>query len=86
MSKQGDVAGGGDVTGFHPTCFSVCTGYTGDMHWRYTLKIYSGDIQWRYTLEQSVTFVKILIRMNVRIYSYQKNYTNEYPNIFIRIF
>ena len=34
---------------------------------------------------QSVTFVKILIQMNVRIYSYQKNYTNEYPNIFILI-
>ena len=34
---------------------------------------------------QSVTFVKILIRMNVRIYSYQQNYTNEYPNIFILI-
>ena len=34
-------------------------------------------------LDQSVTFVKILIRMNVRIYSYQQNYTNEYPNIFI---
>ena len=26
---------------------------------------------------------EILIRMNVRIYSYQQNYTNEYPNIFI---
>ena len=37
-------------------------------------------------LNQSVTFVKILIRMNVRIYSYQQNYTNEYPNIFILIF
>ena len=35
---------------------------------------------------QSVTFVKILIRMNVRIYSYQQNYTNEYPNIFILFF
>ena len=35
---------------------------------------------------QSVTFVKILIRMNVRIYSYQQNYTNEYQNIFILIF
>ena len=35
---------------------------------------------------QSVTFVKILIRMNVRIYSYQQNCTNEYPNIFILIF
>ena len=34
---------------------------------------------------QSVTFVKILIRMNVRLYSYQQNYTNEYPNIFILI-
>ena len=34
---------------------------------------------------QSVTFVKILIRMNVRIYSYQQNDTNEYPNIFILI-
>ena len=34
-------------------------------------------------MHQSVTFVKILIRMNVRIYSYQQNYTNEYPNIFI---
>ena len=36
--------------------------------------------------DQSVTFVKILIRMNVRIYSYQQSYTNEYPNIFILIF
>ena len=36
--------------------------------------------------DQSVTFVKILIRMNVRIYSYQQNYTNEYPKIFISIF
>ena len=35
--------------------------------------------------DQSVTFVKILIRMNVRIYLYQQNYTNEYPNIFISI-
>ena len=35
---------------------------------------------------QSVTFVKILIQMNVQIYSYQQNYTNEYPNIFILIF
>ena len=34
---------------------------------------------------QSVTFVKILIQMNVQIYSYQQNYTNEYPNIFILI-
>ena len=33
---------------------------------------------------QSVTFVKILIRMNVRIYSYQQN-TNEYPDLFISI-
>ena len=32
---------------------------------------------------QSVTFVKILIQMNIRIYSYQKNDTNEYPNIFV---
>ena len=37
-------------------------------------------------LDQSVTFVKILIRMNVRIYSYRQNYTNEYLNIFILIF
>ena len=36
-------------------------------------------------MNQSVTFVKILIQMNVRIYSYQQNYTNEYPNIFILI-
>ena len=33
---------------------------------------------------QSVTFVKILIQMNVRLL-YQQNYTNEYPNIFILI-
>ena len=33
----------------------------------------------------NVTYVKILIRMNVRIYSHQQNYTNEYPNIFILI-
>ena len=39
-----------------------------------------------FILIQSVTFVKILIRMNVRIYSYQQNYTNEYPNIFILFF
>ena len=37
-------------------------------------------------LFQSVTFMKILIRMNVRIYSYQQTHTNEYPNIFILIF
>ena len=37
-------------------------------------------------LDQNVTFVKILIRMNVRIHSYQQNYTNEYPNIFVLIF
>ena len=37
-------------------------------------------------IHQSVTFVKILMRMNVRIYSYQQSYTNEYPNIFILIF
>ena len=38
------------------------------------------------TVCNSVTFVKILIRMNVRIYSYQQSYTNEYPNIFILFF
>ena len=43
------------------------------------------DIVW-HGMIQSVTFVKIFIRMNVRIYSYQQNYTNEYPNIFILIF
>ena len=37
-------------------------------------------------LYQSVTFVKIWIRMNVRIYSYEQNYANEYPNIFMLIF
>ena len=35
------------------------------------------------TLDQSVTFVLILIRMNIRIYSYQENYSNEYLNIFV---
>ena len=30
-----------------------------------------------------LTFVKILIQINVRIYSYKQNYTNEYPNIFL---
>ena len=32
---------------------------------------------------QSVTFVWILIRTNIRIYSCQENDTNEYPNIFV---
>ena len=32
--------------------------------------------------KQSVTFVWILIRTNIRIYSCQENDTNEYPNIF----
>ena len=43
------------------------------------------DIVW-HGMIQSVTFVKIFIRMNARIYSYQQNYTNEYPNTFILIF
>ena len=34
------------------------------------------------TLYQSVTFVLILIRTNIRIYSYQENNTNEYPNMY----
>ena len=34
-------------------------------------------------LNQSVTFVWILIRTNIRIYSYRENDTNEYPNIFV---
>ena len=33
--------------------------------------------------DQSVTFVWILIRTNIRIYSCQENDTNEYPNIFV---
>ena len=37
-------------------------------------------------LDQSVTFVWILIRTNIRIYSYQENYTNEYPNVFVSKF
>ena len=32
---------------------------------------------------QSVTFVMISIRMNIRIYLYQENDTNEYLNIFV---
>ena len=32
---------------------------------------------------QSVTFVKILPQTNIRIYSYQKYYTNEYIRIFV---
>ena len=35
---------------------------------------------------QNVTFLKILQQMNIRIYSYQQIYTNEYPNIFILFF
>jgi hypothetical protein len=51
------------------------------------LAFFVKTVQLRFFIsEQSVTFVKILIRMNVRIYSYQQNYTNEYPNIFILIF
>ena len=34
-------------------------------------------------VEQSVTFVRFSTRMNIRIYSYQKIYTNECPNIFV---
>ena len=34
-------------------------------------------------LQQSVTFVRFSTRMNIRIYSYQKIYTNECPNIFV---
>ena len=34
-------------------------------------------------LVQSVTFGKILTQINIRIYLYQKNFTNEYPNIFV---
>ena len=34
-------------------------------------------------LDQSVTFVWILIRTNIRIYSCQENDMNEYPNIFV---
>ena len=36
-------------------------------------------------LVQSVTFVLISIRMNIRIYLYQENDTNEYPNTYDRI-
>ena len=35
---------------------------------------------------QSVTFVWILIRTKIRIYSCQENDTNEYPNIFVSKF
>ena len=35
---------------------------------------------------QSVTFVWILTRTNIRIYSCQENDTNEYPNIFVCTF
>ena len=34
-------------------------------------------------IKQSVTFVWILIRTNIRIYSCQENDMNEYPNIFV---
>ena len=34
-------------------------------------------------LSQSVAFVKIWTQMNIRIYSNQNIYTNEYPNIFV---
>ena len=33
-------------------------------------------------IDQSVTFVKILTRTNIRRYLYQKIYTNKCPNIF----
>ena len=37
-------------------------------------------------LKQSVTFIWILIRTNIRIYSCQENNPNEYPNIFVWTF
>ena len=39
--------------------------------------------EWLGATYQSVTFVKILPQTNIRIYSYQVNYTNECPNIFV---
>ena len=34
-------------------------------------------------VNQSVTFVWILTRTNIRIFSFQENDTNEHPNIFV---
>ena len=44
-----------------------------------------GQAATRTVSDQSVTFVKIFIRMNVRIYLYQQNYRNEYPKYFGKI-
>ena len=39
-----------------------------------------------FTRSPSVSFVWILIRTNIWIYSFQENDTNEYPNIFVWLF
>ena len=53
------------------------------IHWKYIKAPDRQDLGPWPTLYQSVTFVKIWTRMNIRIYSSQKIYTNEYPNIFV---
>ena len=40
------------------------------------------NINFRYERIFKYIYIQKTIRMNIRIYSYQKNDTNEYPNIF----
>ena len=47
------------------------------------MKEKAANVTFRGSSAQSVTFVWILIRTNIRIYSYWENDTNEYPNIFV---
>ena len=41
------------------------------------------NIKFRYEWIFEYIYIQKTIRTNIRIYSYQKNDTNEYPNIFV---
>ena len=65
--------------------------FCGKMQWRGSflkydfMNVHLGvtNINFRYERIFKYIYIQKMIRMNIRIYSYQKNDTNEYPNIFV---
>ena len=68
--------------------FHILIDLIGNSPWWYITSVYFSVIfiQTSTPSKSECDIREILIRMNVRIYLYQQNYTNEYPNIFILIF
>ena len=65
---------------------TICVTYDIIVYTGTEARIYQWlDLVWLGSF-QSVTFVWILIRTNIRIYSCKENDTNEYPNIFVWTF